>query len=579
MKLGGHEFDEVALVDFEFRATPGDRPQSICLVARELCSGRKHRVWLDGSDAPEIPPYPTGDGTLFIAYYASAELGCHLALGWPLPRHVLDLFVEFRNLANGKAITCGYGLLGALTYFGLPAMAVSEKDTMRALALRGGPWSASEQDSLLDYCESDVIALEKLLPKMEPYLDIHRAVHRGRFMRAAASIEHSGVPIDRPTLRRLQSRKEEVIDQLIDTIDRDFGIYDGRSFRQERFAGWLIFNDVPWPHLKSGQLALDDDTFREMARRYPLVQPLRQLRSVLAQLRLLEISVGRDSRNRTMLSAYQARTGRNQPSNSKFIFGASSWLRRLIKPARGMGLAYIDWEQQEFGIAASLSGDDTMIEAYLSGDPYLTFAQQAGAAPPGATKESHGPMREYFKQCALGVLYGMGVSALARQIDQPEAWARKLLALHRSTYREFWKWSDRVVDYAMLHSRIQTVFGWTLHITANSNSRSIRNFPMQANGAEMLRLACCLALERDIQVCAPVHDAILVEAPIDELENAIATTIAAMNEASEVVLDGFVLRTDTKITRYPERFEDGRGNEMWERIVGILDELDPPMNG
>ena len=80
-------------------------------------------------------------------------------------------------------------------------------------------------------------------------------------------------------------------------------------------------------------------------------------------------------------SAFRSRTGRNQPSNSKFIFGPSVWLRGLIKPPPGHGVAYVDWRQQEFGIAAALSGDAAMQAAYLSGDPYLAFAKQAGAVP------------------------------------------------------------------------------------------------------------------------------------------------------------------------------------------------------
>jgi DNA polymerase I len=49
-------------------------------------------------------------------------------------------------------------------------------------------------------------------------------------------------------------------------------------------------------------------------------------------------------------------------------------------------VAYIDWSQQEFGIAAALSGDIAMQAAYGSGDPYLDFAKQAGAVPRHATK-------------------------------------------------------------------------------------------------------------------------------------------------------------------------------------------------
>src|SRR5262249_62421911 len=146
-------------------------------------------------------------------------------------------------------------------------------------------------------------------------------------------------------------------------------------------------------------LDLTDDTFRHQARAYPAVSPLRELHSSLSDLRLNDLAVGPDGRNRTILSAFRSRTGRNQPSNSRYRFGPSVWLRGLIKPRPAHGIAYVDWSQQEFGIAAALSGDHAMQDAYRSGDPYLAFAKQAGAVPRDASKETHGPTRELFKQC------------------------------------------------------------------------------------------------------------------------------------------------------------------------------------
>jgi DNA polymerase I len=70
----------------------------------------------------------------------------------------------------------------------------------------------------------------------------------------------------------------------------------------------------------------------------------------------------------------------------------------LIQPPPGHAIAYIDWAQQEFGIAAALSRDPLMMDAYRSGDPYLAFAKQAGAAPPDATKATHKTIRDQFKR-------------------------------------------------------------------------------------------------------------------------------------------------------------------------------------
>ena len=82
---------------------------------------------------------------LFVAYYASAELGCFRALDWPAPVRVLDLFCEFRYLTNGVGTVAGNGLLGAMAYFGLPSIDAAEKEGMRNLIQRPGPYMESER--------------------------------------------------------------------------------------------------------------------------------------------------------------------------------------------------------------------------------------------------------------------------------------------------------------------------------------------------------------------------------------------------------------------------------------------------
>jgi DNA polymerase I len=561
-------FREVWLVDFEFRAGPGDNPTPVCLVAKELRTRRVIRLWEDEFGA--APPYPTGPETLFVAYYASAEIGCHLALDWPVPARVLDLYAEFRCLTNGVPVPSGSGLIGALVYHGLETIGSDEKHDMRDLILGGGPWSAEQRGAILAYCASDIDGLARLVPAMLPTIDLPRALLRGRSMVAAARIERGGVPIDTVTLDRLRQHWSDIQDRLIEDIDAEYGVFEGRTFKADRFAGWLERAGIPWPRLWSGALDLSDDAFREMARGYPVVAPLRELRTSLAKLRLNDLAVGSDGRNRVLLSAFRARTGRNQPSNAKFIFGPATWLRGLIQPPPGYGGAYIDWSQQEFGIAAALSGDPVMMEAYKSGDPYLAFAKQAGAAPAEATKLSHKSVRDQFKACVLAVQYGMGADSLAHRIGQPSIRARELLRLHRDTYRVFWRWSDQMLDQAMLTGVLHTVFGWPLHVPPDANDRSLRNFPMQANGAEMLRLACCLATERGIEVCAPVHDATLIVAPLDRIEADIAGMQQVMAEASRVVLDGFDLRSDVAMIRHPDRYMDERGQVMWDRVMTLV---------
>ena len=450
-EFGGHaSFDEAN--------SSGERQRPVCMVAKELRSGQEWRLFR--GEFGSAPPFPTGPDALFVCYYASAEMGSFKALGWKPPINILDLFTEFRDRTNftrrkgdkKTILPAGRGLVGALTYFGLDAIAAEEKERLRLLCLRGGPWSESERQEILDYCATDTIPMEQLLSAMLPNIDLPRALLRGRYMAAAAAMEWNGVPIDVPTLQLLREYWDDIQDDLIREIDV-YGIYDGRSFKTDRWINLLNHHNIPWPlNEDTGSLDLEDDTFRQMAKSHPIVSPYRELRHALSSLRLNDLAVGQDGRNRTILSAFRALSGRNTPSNTRFIFGPSVWLRGLIKPPPGYGVAYVDWSQQEFGVAAALSGDRAMQEAYLSGDCYLKFGQQAGAIPHNATKASlknehkeFKPQRELFKQCVLGTQYGQEAEGLAMRIGQAPIVARGLLRAHRETYHVFWRWSDAAV--------------------------------------------------------------------------------------------------------------------------------------
>jgi DNA polymerase-1 len=168
----------------------------------------------------------------------------------------------------------------------------------------------------------------------------------------------------------------------------------------------------------------------------------------------------------------------------------------------------------------------------------------------------------------------MSADGLALRIGQPPVVARDLLRAHRETYRKFWRWSDAAEDYALLTGSLHTTFGWTIHVGPNTNPRMLRNFPMQANGAEMMRLACCLTVERGVELCAPIHDALLICTPLDRLDQDVTKTQEAMREASRIVLDGFELAADAKIVIHPDRYSDPRGERVWATVSTLLSEAE-----
>lgn len=570
-------FRAVWALDFEFISEPGALPIPVCMVARELNSGRLIRLWQD--ELGPTPPFAIDDNTLFAAFFSSAEWGCFLALGWPLPTRVIDLYAEFRcetnGMVRGELYKGKHDLLHCLSYHGIYAITSAQKEEVRQLIMRGGPWTPEERTRILDYCQTDVDPLGALLERMLPNITLHpkglsRAVLRGRYMLAVARMENAGIPIDVPLLEQLRTHWADMKLKLIAEVDAPFGIYEGASFKAGRFEAWLADNGMAWPRTVLGHLRLDRDTFNEMVPRYPQVRPLMELRHALGEMRLESLAVGSDGRNRVLLSPFGASTARNTPSNTGFIFGPAVWLRGLIKPSEGKALAYVDWRSQEVAIAAALSGDSALQEAIQTGDVYLAFAKMAGLAPAGATKQSHEQVRDMCKTCVLGINYGMGADTLAVHTGLSKREADRRLRRFERDFPARTEWLDSITAQAQLRGYLSTRLGWTLKTAPHHRPTAQRNFPMQGNGNEMLRLACCFATERGVQVVAPVHDAVLIESDADRINGAVVEMRTAMDQASRIVLDGLVVDTDVKIITWPDRYADKRGRVMWSRVMGIL---------
>jgi len=585
-------YDEIWAADFEYStgATEADPPKPICVVGVELFSGRTVRTWLDGgAGVPPPCPFNITDRTLYLAYYASAEISCHLALEWPIPNRILDLYAEYRGIVNSDPVLAKlprdkdigkFSLSACLHTHGLHQFAIDpeHKTRMRNLCIRGGPYTHNEMEDLLKYCESDVIALQHLFPKMLSKINLGHALLRGRYMASVGAIERRGVPVNLELAKKLQSNWDDVISCLIERKRPEFDIIKNKDIDQPKFRDWLTQHDLlnAWPRTITG-FCTDKDTLKKLSKIYPIVGELKEFLGTIRKSRLFDtLLFGSDGYNRTLLSTFASITGRNQPSTSKGVFGPSCWVRHLIKPPPGFALLYCDWSGQEYGIAAYLSTDEQMIADYESGDPYLAFAKRFNRAPAYATKASHPQLREQMKVAlGLGVLYGARPATISKAGQMSLLEAASALRAHEQTYRKFWRWREQVIDTARLRGHLQTCYGWRWAVTGADTTSSISNWLMQAHGAEMMRLACCLAVENRVQVCLTVHDALLVMCPVDEIEQTRALTVKCMEDASSHVLNGPKLRVGVEEpVVYPNSYCDKRGEQMFAGILSILQEIE-----
>jgi DNA polymerase I len=576
-------FEEIWAVDYEFYPGPGlanggrdgDIPTPLCLCAIEMRSGRVVHQWQDEFGA--CAPYRLDAGALFISYLTTAEFGCHIALNWPQPACSLDAYVEFRHYVNDGAAKSEdrekgfYSLGGALLYFCETGIDIAHKKEMRDRILQGPPFSADERAQIQEYNEDDVRGLVRLVHHLAPTIrSLPHVLARCNVTWALAQEERRGVPLDRSRLDPIKAMWDPIRVDLALMGNRDYGVYefvDGQPhWRRHLFKALVERNGWAWPAYDDGSLDETQETFREMAGRYPEVETLRETKYTLAKLRLNVLAVGTDGRNRCLLGPYGTKTARNAPSTTGFVFGPAKWLRFMIAPPPGRVLVHRDYRQQEIRVAAVLSGDSELLAACERGDVYLGVAGQLGFVRESMSADELENVRALFKSVVLGISYGLGARSLALRTGLMRFQAYEILNRLRAQFHKYEEFARSTVDHAGLNLEIGTQFGWVMQCPSGINPRTVRNFPVQSTASEILHVACVLAERRGIQIIAPIHDALLAEGPADQAEELSTALDRVMRDASAVVLKGYELPTDQQIVRFGEHYFDKRGKKMWETV-------------
>jgi DNA polymerase I len=596
-------FSNVVVGDFEYEVaggdanlTQGDLPNVLCMTAHVLDDKLQYvrtvRRWRGEFGA--APPFDTGPDTLFVAYSAWAEMTCFKVLGWKFPAHIFDLHTAYLAASN---ILLPYNpdevrnkprkrLPDACRAYGIEGWERIDKDTMAA-DIGNGLWRKYGRERVFEYCEEDVRMSVLLLraqlqgrPPLLPAADVERVLHWSNYSaKSVALIQARGMPIDMALWNLIQENKAAVVGELLRRFDPSYGsddpIYtpDGkRSYA--RLERWLARTGVlAWPHLDSGQLDISGDAFRLMYH-VPGIEGLHALGDSLGTIVRAKLPIGRDGRNRPSLFPFGTVTGRN--AHAKSLFNAHAGMRSLmVFPPDTIGV-YLDWRTQEIGVAAALSGDQALMDAYRGGDVYHALARNSGLTDDpdiAHWKKTQADVRHRMKGLQLGINYGMGVPSLARGLDRHPLIASILIENHRRMHPVFWKWRDDQVQAAMLNRRIESVYGWPLRISTSPNLRTLINFLAQANGAEMLRLTAWRLCEAGIVPSMLVHDGILLELKNEEQ---IAHAVEIMRSSGRDVCGGFEIDVDVdQRLDHGARYRDKRpvAKAMWKTIMDVLEAI------
>jgi hypothetical protein len=335
-------------------------------------------------------------------------------------------------------------------------------------------------------------------------------------------------------LRKGGKRLGEVVDERVIITEKE-------ALLNAMIQNIVLATGNNWIKTKKGKFTTSKEELKKH-QEIPLVKDLIEHKGVLSVFKgfykensraELLGSIGKDNRQRYMANTYGALTGRSQPKATTFLFLKGKWTRLLMDPPQGYSLIELDYGSQEVFIAAALSNDDAYLEAYKSNDFYMSFAKQAGLyndkIPTSQEREEewfkpYVVLRETVKALCLSVQYGAGAESLARTIrvitkdnSYTEEQAQDLLDAFKITFSTYCSWRDKLGRDYRAGKNIMLWDGWLLGKDCPTFLTTL-NFPIQGTATCILREACRLCDEANLEILATIHDAILFLAKTEEAQ-------------------------------------------------------------
>ena len=273
-------------------------------------------------------------------------------MGWPFPVPAIDLYAEYMVLHNTEMSrgerrqATGPNLIQACQRYGVAGMDKTYKDDMRSLAYTKTDHTPEEIALLQDYCIEDNRMVMRLFRAMRPRIDLLRAPIRGAFMMEIERMRWRGIPIDMPTYRLAERRAPAVVSKMRAELNRKLGaeVYFQDVFKRKTMFQVMRRNGIPIPiDPKTGKDSCATKLIKSMIETYPLLKDYYEDKRMIDALKNLKLEIGADGRNRFWLNPFGTKTGRNNPSTNRALFGLPHTMRSFMKPGPGMAIAQVDY--------------------------------------------------------------------------------------------------------------------------------------------------------------------------------------------------------------------------------------------
>jgi DNA polymerase I len=373
-----------------------------------------------------------------------------------------------------------------------------------------------------------------------------------------ADMESEGVAIDVPYLKAMQDELGAQLAAIEIEVEEVAGQKFNLSAPQQ--LAKVLFEDLRLPvgkRTKTGY-STDADTLESLREKHPIVglilehRQLSKLKSTYVDA-LPQLVDPLSGRVHTSFGQASTATGRLSSSNPNLMnipirTELGQRIRRAFKASRpGHVMVSADYSQIELRIAAHLSGDPRLLEAFKAGQDIHTATAAAVFKIPIETVDPN--QRRLAKVANFGSIYGQGEYGLSQQLGITGDVAREFLAQYWSTYSRLKEYLDEVRRKAREEGLVVSATGRrraipdlrspNFQLRAAAERMAI-NFPMQSLAADIIKIAM-VQLQREIEadhiegrMLLQVHDELLFEVPETELDRFAETVPRIMTGAYEL---------------------------------------------
>ncbi|KUJ52733.1 DNA polymerase I [Chryseobacterium sp. JAH] len=377
-------------------------------------------------------------------------------------------------------------------------------------------------------------------------------------MEVLAKMELEGISLDEKWLAQESIDLENDLRQLESKIFEISG--EEFNMNSPRQLGDVLFDkmqlDPKAKKTKTGQYATSEDVLQKLSSKHEIIQHIleyrtyQKLKSTYVDALPSQIDKD-DNRVHTNFSQTTATTGRLASVNPNLqnipirtLRGQQ--IRGAFVSGEGKKIISADYSQIELRLIAEISGEDNMIKAFQDGeDIHASTAAKLFNIP---LEEVSKTQRGQAKTVNFGILYGQGAFALAEQTGLSRSEAKQMIEAYYETYPKLKAYMASQVQIARDQGYVETILGRKRHLKdINSGNFVVRahaernavNAPIQGSAADVVKMAM-IKIQKELEkeklqtkMLLQVHDELIFESPVDEVEVAINIIKTEMENAIE----------------------------------------------